>query len=133
MKRGIAQHIFVEHAQVHSNMYGTSQESVDRIHQASRICVLDVDIKGVKQLKAFHFPAKYVFIMPPSLEVLETRLRGRGTESEEQLQVRLTTAKEEIEYGTVPENFDQILVNDDCDLCFESLVSHLVEWFPAEA
>lgn len=130
MQRGITAGLFIEHAQVHSNIYGTSLESVNSIHKTGSVCVLDVDIKGMKQLKASHFPAKYVFILPPSLEILETRLRARGTETEEQLQIRLGNAKEEIEFGSASDNFDQVLVNDDCNVCFDSLVGHLLEWFP---
>jgi guanylate kinase len=130
MKKGIASELFVEHAQVHANMYGTSLEAVDRIHKSGRICVLDVDTKGVQQLKSCQFPARYVFILPPSLEALESRLRSRGTESEEQLKIRLENAKTEIAYGTAPDVFDQVLVNDDCDECFGNLQIHVTEWFP---
>ena len=66
----------------------------------------------------------YVFIHPPSVEDLEKRLRGRGTETEESLQKRLSAAKVEMEYGTL-ENFNKVVVNDDIDKVEEELVDFL--------
>jgi hypothetical protein len=73
---------------------------------------LDIEVEGVKQIQASGFPARYVFIAPPSEEVLEKRLRGRGTEKEESIQKRLTQAKVELEYAKVPGIHDRIIVND---------------------
>lgn len=64
-----------------------------------KVCILDIDVQGVKQVKETDLNPYYVFIMPPSMEELECRLRDRGTESAESLQRRLDAAKEEIEYG----------------------------------
>jgi guanylate kinase len=64
-----------------------------------KVCVLDIDIQGVKQVKQTDFNPHYVFVMPPSIEELECRLRDRGTETEESLQRRLDAAQEEIEFG----------------------------------
>lgn len=64
-----------------------------------KICVLDIDVQGVKQIKKTDINAVYVFIKPPSLQVLEKRLRERGTETEETLQRRLNVSRQEIEYG----------------------------------
>lgn len=64
-----------------------------------KVCVLDIEIEGVKQVRNSHLNPILVFINPPSIEELERRLRGRNTESEESLQKRLNTAKIEIEYG----------------------------------
>ena len=66
---------------------------------AGKVCVLDIEMQGVKQVKQTDLNPLYVFVMPPSIEELERRLRGRGTETEESLQRRLNTAKIEIEYG----------------------------------
>jgi Mg-chelatase subunit ChlI len=74
--------------------------------------VLDIEVEGVKQIQASGFPARYVFIAPPSEEELEKRLRGRGTEKEESIQKRLKQAKVELEYSKVPDVHDRIIVND---------------------
>lgn len=83
-----------------------------------KVCVLDIDVQGVKQVKETDLNAYCVFIMPPSMEELECRLRDRGTESPESLQKRLDAAKEEIEYGEcylqVVEDFKFML----CILCW---------------
>lgn len=74
--------------------------------------ILDIEIEGVKQIKASGFPARFVFIAPPSEEELERRLRGRGTEKEEAIQKRLRQAKVELEYSKIPGMHDKIIVND---------------------
>jgi guanylate kinase len=76
-------------------------------------------VEGVKQVRASGFPARYVFIAPPSEEELEKRLRGRGTETEASIQKRLQRAKAELDYSKVPGVHDRIIVNDVSRLsCF---------------
>lgn len=67
---------------------------------SNKICILDIDTQGVQLLKKTHLNPVYVFIKPPSMKVLEDRLRGRSTETEESLQKRLSVAEKEMEYGT---------------------------------
>jgi hypothetical protein len=74
--------------------------------------VLDIEMEGVKQIKATGFPARYVFIAPPSEEVLEKRLRGRGTDKEESILKRLAQAKLELEFAKTPGVHDKIIVNN---------------------
>eukprot|EP01041_Mallomonas_annulata_P009056 gene9056-18759_t len=130
IKQAISQNLFLEHAQVHGNIYGTSKGAVETILNSNRICLLDVDVLGVKKMRKLDFSAKYVFIAPPSVEDLEARLRGRATESEEQMLVRLANAKEEIEYGYNHGNFDCIIVNKEVDQSVSQLSSYLEKWFP---
>ena len=73
--------------------------------------VLDIEMEGVKQIKATGFPARYVFIAPPSEEELERRLRGRATDSEESIQKRLAQAQKELTYARTPGVHDRIIVN----------------------
>lgn len=73
--------------------------------------VLDIEMEGVKQIKAADFPARYVFIAPPSEEELEKRLRGRGTDKEESILKRLAQAKLELEFAKTPGIHDKIIVN----------------------
>ena len=80
---------FLETAEFSGNMYGTSKGAVRKVLEEGKICILDIDVQGVKAIKAMgdaRIPTpSFVFIKPPSMEVLETRLRSRGTETEESL------------------------------------------------
>jgi guanylate kinase len=80
-------------------MYGTSKKAVHDVAAKNMICILDVDEQGVKALKATDLEPIYIFVKPPSIEELERRLRGRGTETEEKIQARMDTAKSAIEYA----------------------------------
>lgn len=76
-----------------------SKQAVRNVQCQGKVCVLDIEIEGVKQIRDTDLNPLLVFIMPPSLAELERRLRGRNTETEESLQKRLNTAKVEMEYG----------------------------------
>jgi guanylate kinase len=90
-------------------MYGTSKKAVRDVAEQNKICILDVDEQGVKALKETEFMPIYVFIKPPSIEELEKRLRGRGTESEESFQKRMATAKSAIQYADTPGVYDYVI------------------------
>ena len=75
--------------------------------------------QGVKQIKRSNISARYVFISPPSLDVLESRLRGRGTESEENIQKRLAQAKHELDFSETPGVHDKIIVNADLEAAYK--------------
>ena len=66
-------------------MYGTSKSAVEDVLNSGKICILDIDVQGVKAVKKTDLTPMFVFIKPPSLEILEKRLRDRGTETEESL------------------------------------------------
>jgi guanylate kinase len=85
------------------------------------VVVLDIEMEGVKQVKATGAPARYVFIAPPSVEELERRLRGRGTEKEESIQKRLKQAQNELEYAKTPGVHDLVIVNDDLEKAYKEL------------
>ncbi len=180
---------FVEYAQVHGNLYGTSFQSIYDASSSSsmskkedkderrRECLLDIDVKGVRSIKEFQLrqrremvkmmspmndmnirlgkerstqqytsqppnppptsnnnitsssiqqlpllDPKYVFITPPSLEILRERLSNRKTETPESLELRLRNAGEEMDYGMTAGNFDAVIVNDDLDRACEEFV-----------
>ena len=108
----IAQDAFVEHEEVyHDRFYGTLKSEVERIWAKGNVIVFDVDVKGGVNLKKYFGDAALsVLIVPPSLEVLEQRLRGRGTDSEEAIRERLDKAAWELEFAAG--KFDHDLVND---------------------
>lgn len=78
-----------------------SKQAVEEVEKLGKICVLDIDVQGVKQIKSTHLKPLYIFIKPPSLAELERRLRERKTETAESLERRLAVAKTELEYGMV--------------------------------
>ena len=109
---------FVEWAEVHGNYYGTLREELRTKSADGRICVLDVDVQGARNLKDAGLDATFIFIVPPSLEILEARLRGRGTESEETLNTRLKNASKELEAARY---FDYVVVNDRLDEAYREV------------
>ncbi|XP_068215276.1 guanylate kinase isoform X2 [Palaemon carinicauda] len=121
MQEAIENGEFIEHAEYSGNLYGTSKKAVDDVSSSGRICILDIDMQGVIQVKDSELQPYYLFIQPPSIEELEQRLRARGTETEESLMRRLETAKKELEYGAKDGNFDKIIINDNVDEAYEQL------------
>ena len=120
----VQQDAFLEWAEVHDNLYGTSLNEVDRARDA-RGLIFDVDHQGARQIKSTRPDAVGVFILPPNMQALEERLRGRASDDEAALQRRFEVAIEEIaHYGL----FDYVLVNDNLD----DAISELVSIFRAE-
>lgn len=103
---------FIEYASVHGNLYGTSRTSIENVQNQGKLCILDVDVQGVIKIKESKLLSHYIFIAPPSIQSLEQRLRLRGTETEEQMNLRIKNAKLELEYGYTKGNFDEIIVNE---------------------
>lgn len=118
---------FIESATFSGNMYGTSKAAVEKVLSDQKVCILDIDTQGVKQIKVSDLKPWYIFIEPPSMEELEKRLRLRSTEDEESLQKRLKAASEEIKYGRMPGNFDMIILNDDLNQAYDILKSFILE------
>ncbi|MFH0924727.1 MAG: guanylate kinase [bacterium] len=111
-KRMINKNQFFEWAEVYSNYYGTSKELVKNAIGRGEDVLLDIDIQGVGQLKKENIRAIYIFIMPPSTEVLEKRLRGRHSESEEMIDIRLKSAYIEIQ---AYQEYDYLIINNNLD------------------
>lgn len=121
MERDIADGKFLEHAHVHQNIYGTSFAAVRKVSKSGKICLLDIDVQGAELVKKSDLKAAYVFIAPPSMEELERRLRGRGTETEDAVLKRLENARTEMAKKDVDGFFDAVIVNDDVDKAYEAL------------
>jgi len=124
MKAKIENEEFIETAEFSGNMYGTSKNAVKSVSDAGKICILDIDMQGVKQIKTTDLNPMYVFIHPPSRDELEKRLRGRNTETEESLSKRLAAADAEMAYGT-SDNFDKVVTNDDIDRVEQEMIEFL--------
>ncbi len=117
-KEMIARDAFAEWACVHGRYYGTSRDTIEAARASGSGILFDIDYQGARQIKASYPEVVGVFILPPSLEELERRLRGRGTEDEETTLRRLANAKGEIGHYVF---FDYVLVNDDIDLAYGRL------------
>ncbi len=104
---------FLEYAEVHGNLYGTSRDAVDDQLTAGYDVILDIDVQGADIVRdSGVVQAVYIFVSPPSLKELESRLRGRGTESEERIRLRLKNAEEEI--NSAPK-YEYLIINDDLE------------------
>jgi guanylate kinase len=100
---------FVEWAVVHGNYYGTSRRRLEDIMEAGSDVLLDIDIQGARQIRDSYSGGAYVFILPPSMDVLRDRLEKRGSNARDDMERRLSRAVEEIrDYGM----FDYVIVND---------------------
>jgi guanylate kinase len=115
----VAKDAFAEWAEVHGNLYGTSLREVEqaRARNASGI-LFDIDYQGARQIRAKVPEAVAVFILPPSMEELERRLRGRASDDEAVVQKRLAKARDEIANYAL---FDYLVVNDDLDRAYDRL------------
>ncbi len=111
---------FVEWAVVHDNYYGTSKKELDRINSLGKIPLFDVDVQGAKSLRNNLYGAIFIFILPPSLQELERRLRSRNTDSEEQIQIRLGRARGEIQQSSL---FDYIVINSDINAAVDDVTA----------
>ena len=108
----------VEHNFYNGNYYGTLREEVDKRLEAGKLVVLVIDVHGAANIRRMFPGATTIFLLPPSVEELERRLRGRGTETEASILERLDTAKKEL---AEQEKFTLTLVNDEVDACAEKL------------
>jgi guanylate kinase len=108
-EREVAEGIFLEHAEVHGNFYGTSRKTVQSLLQQGRDVLLEIDWQGAAQIRKTKPDCVSVFILPPSRAELERRLRGRGSDSAEVIERRLHNSRGEIAHA---HEFDYIIVND---------------------
>ncbi|XP_004874782.1 guanylate kinase isoform X2 [Heterocephalus glaber] len=127
MQRDIAAGDFIEHAEFSGNLYGTSKAAVRAVQAMNRICVLDVDLQGVCNIKKTDLRPIYISVQPPSLAVLEQRLRQRNTETEESLAKRLAAARADMDSSKEPGLFDLVIINDNLDEAYAQLKGALSE------
>ena len=114
---------FLEWAQVYDNYYGTPRQYVEEVLERGNDCILEIDPQGAFQVRAAWPEAILIFIAPPSLEELRSRLSGRGTESAEEMEKRLSCALEELGQRS---KYDYMIVNDDVTAAANKLKAILV-------
>jgi guanylate kinase len=111
-EKNISEHNFLEYAEYIGDYYGTPKKPVYKQLDSGNDIILDIDVQGCRQVKSAAPEAISIFLIPPSLEELERRLRNRGTDSEEKMLKRLARARCEL---LEKENYDHTIVNDDVD------------------
>ena len=135
MQKDIDAGLFVEHAEVHGNLYGTSIAAVEDVTKKGKVCLLDIDVQGAESVRKSPLAktCSFVFFAPPTAAVLEQRLRGRGTETEERIQKRLAGSLRELAiYEGNPDAWDLTLkwYNEQVDDAYVEFRSFLREQIP---
>lgn len=109
----------IEYEEIFTNYYGTLKSEVDKAINSGKDLLFDIDVKGAYSVRKFYPELSLlVFIAPPSLEVLEERLRARSTETEEQIQTRLSRAEMEMAES---KNFDYLVINDKLEDTYKQI------------
>ena len=123
-KKAIENHEFIEWEEVYTDhYYGTLRREVQRLWDEGKVIIFDVDVVGGLNLKAlFKEHALSVFIKPPSVEILEKRLRARETESEERIALRIKKSAWELSQA---ESFDVCILNDDLEKAVSEAITHV--------
>jgi guanylate kinase len=114
---------FLEHANVHANMYGTSMAQVEAITADGTDVILEIDVQGAAEVRRKMPHAVAIFILPPSFEVLKARLTARATENRDDLELRLSNSFSEVmQY----KNFDYVIINDLLPVASDSLAAVII-------
>ncbi len=114
----VDQGFFAEDCRVHLYRYGTPREQLDAVLEGGGVMLLDVDVQGAAKIKSAYPQAITIFILPPSVEALRARLTARGTETEEQLEVRRHNATEEMKLWN---KFEYAVINDNLDVAVQEV------------
>lgn len=111
-EKKIADGKMLEYAEYNHNMYGTPKEPVDEMLKEGKIVFLEIEVQGAEKIRKLYPDAVSIFLMPPSMSILEERLRGRQSEDEETINHRLVIAREEIRRAS---EYEYVVVNDTVD------------------
>ena len=121
----VARGLFLEYAFVHGDFYGTLRENIRRETEAGHDVMLEIDVQGALQIRELLPESILIFVQPPSLKVLEERLRLRGTESEDKITQRLENAKQEMRQAS---KYDHVIVNDTLEQAAEELRDVIISY-----
>ena len=111
---------FIESAEIYGNLYGTSQKWINETISSGKDILLEIDGQGARQVRKIFSDVVSIFVLPPSLEVLENRLKDRNQDSKEVIAKRMAAAKEEISHVS---EYDYVIINDNIDIALRDLVS----------
>ncbi|AAU04209.1 guanylate kinase [Rickettsia typhi] len=106
----VKQNKFLEYAKIYNDYYGTPKEYVKMLLKQGLDVLFDIDWQGVRSIKKNTNNVVTIFVLPPSLEILEQRLRNRATDNEETIKLRMQSAQHEISYAN---EYDYVVINDD--------------------
>ncbi|MGN0526454.1 MAG: guanylate kinase, partial [Acutalibacteraceae bacterium] len=118
----IAQGYFLEYTCYNGNYYGTPKCEVESRVEKGGIVLLKIEVEGAENIRKLMKEAVSIFIIPPTLDELSNRLKGRGTETEETFKERFDIAKEELREAA---QYDYVVINDDIDLCVDRITEIL--------
>lgn len=110
---------FLESAEVYGNLYGTSQKWINKAIDSGQDILLEIDTQGAQQVRMFFSNAVSIFVLPPSIKVLETRLRNRNQDCEEAIAQRMAAARQEISHVR---EYDYVIINENLDNALRELV-----------
>jgi len=130
MLEEISNNSFIEYADFANKMYGTSKKAIKDVCELNKICILDVEEQGVKNIKKSEITCKYIFISPPSIEELKRRLESRGTETVDSVSRRMATVNSAMEYSKSENSYDIVIVNTDLDVAYNELKTYILGLFP---
>ena len=111
---------FIESAEIYGNLYGTSRKWINEAINSGKDVLLEIDGQGARQVREIFSDVVSIFVLPPSLEVLENRLKDRNQDSKEVIAKRMAAAKEEISHVS---EYDYVIINDNMDVALRDLVS----------
>lgn len=103
---------FLEYAQIYDNFYGTPKDAIIECLEKGQDVILEIEMQGARQIKEVYPEGVFIFVLPPSLEELKSRIVGRGTETQEEIEKRFSCAFEEINQIV---NYDYFIVNEDIE------------------
>ncbi|MBW7857945.1 MAG: guanylate kinase [Leptonema sp. (in: Bacteria)] len=124
-RQKIADGEFIEHAEVHGNLYGVPVSEIESAKNEEKILILNIDVQGMQSLKQkFDTLLLSIFLLPPDEQTWESRLRSRATDSEETIQLRLKQGRTELQLA---HTFDYQVINSDLDECIRQIEQLLVK------
>jgi guanylate kinase len=124
----LKQDFFVEHAEVHGNLYGTPRDQIEESWRLGRVVIMDIDVQGAKIFKAQYPQALAIFVVPPSIDALRQRIISREGKVPPDIEVRMRTAETEM---ALADRFDRRLVNDHFEVAYGQLKKLIEEFLGA--
>jgi len=121
---------FIEYNNFNNNYYGTSKKEIERISKEGKVCLLELDVNGANQIFNMDYPANYIGLLPPSLEILKERLIGRGTDSQDVIDKRVSIGINECQEIEKSSIFNFKIVNSDLERAYEQFKSNIFNLYP---
>ena len=113
-----------------NNYYGTSKSEIERISKDGKVCILEMDVNGANQTYKLNYPANFIGVLPPSVDILEKRLTSRDLDSKEVIQKRINIGKNEVEQIKSSEIFTKKIVNDDLSVSYKEFKDTISSMYP---